>query len=236
MDDNGTTIRHCNFHIDKVKIDWNTLFGLKIFPKSFVAESLSNGMPGFITQTIDEAFFSKTPDFYVENGYILRPTPDKEDEYRPLLHKIADKMANLDGYYRLNSYVEINQQDDSTLRMKSRGTICSGAVYFAHKFCGKKMNLVKIPEDKVKQGVKNIYKYLWKMAEQKYGILGVSLMKLTEIGEKLANQVINTYLADRSFDTTDWWKVNIRSAHTIAPDHLLPKGVLNPDNNAIGAQ
>ena len=52
----------------------------------------------------------------------------------------------------------------------------------------------------------------------------------------MANQVVNTYLADRSFDTTDWWKANIRSALTIAPDHLLPEGVLNPDNNAIGAQ
>ena len=77
---------------------------------------------------------------------------------------------------------------------------------------------------------------MWKTAEQRYGILGVSLMKLTEIGEKMANQVVSTYLGDRSFDTTDWWKGNIRSANTIAPDHLLPSDVLNPDNNAIRAQ
>lgn len=236
MDDNGTTIRHCNFHIDKIKMNWNTMLGIKLFPKSFVPENLSNGLPGFITQTIEEAFLSKNPDFSKENGFILRPKPEKEEGYRPLLHKIADKMANLDGFYRLNAYVNINQQDDSNQRINNKGTICSGAIYFAHKFCGKEMNLVEIPTEKIKEGAENIYKYLWTMAKQKYGVLGVSLMKITDVGESMANQVVNTYIADRSLDISKWWKNNIESGLTIAPDHLLPKGVFNPDGNAIGVQ
>ena len=67
MDDKGTTIRHCNFYIDKVNIIWHEILGFKIFPKKLDPESLSSGLPGFITQTIDEAFFSKNPDFFIAN-------------------------------------------------------------------------------------------------------------------------------------------------------------------------
>ena len=236
MDDEGRTIRHCNFHIEKVNILWHEILGLKIFPKKLDPESLSSGLPGFITQTIDEAFFSKKPDFFIENGFILRPKPEKEEEYRPFLHKIADKMANLDGYYRLNSFMEINQMDDSNQRVKNRGTICTGAIYIAHKLCGKELNLVEASADKVRQASENLLKYLWSFYEEKLGILGVSILKITNLGKKMANQIINTYLADRSSDTTDWWRNNIKSTLNLAPDHFLPKGISNPEGNSVGAQ
>ena len=52
----------------------------------------------------------------------------------------------------------------------------------------------------------------------------------------MANQIINTYLADRSSDTTDWWRNNIKSTLNLAPDHFLPKGISNPEGNSVGAQ
>ena len=236
MDDNGTSIRHCNFHIEKVNIIWHNILGFKIFPKMLDPESLSNGIPGFITQTIDDAFFSKRPDFFIENGVILQPKPEKEEEYRPHLHKIADKMANMNGYYRLNSFMEINQLDDSNQRVKNRGTICTGAVYIAHKLCGKELNLVKASADEVKQASENLRKYLWDFYQQKLGILGVSILKITDLGKKMANQIINTYMADRTSDTTDWWRRNIKSTKNLAPDHFLPKGMENPEGHSVGVQ
>jgi len=236
MDDEGTIIRHCNIHMDVVKMDWHSVLGVKIFPKGFVPESLSNGLPGFITQTIDEAFFSKKPDFFIKDGYILRPLEKNEEIYRPYLHEIADKMAQIDGYYRISSLIELNQQDDSIQRQKNRGTMCSGAIYFAHKFCGKEMNLAEISVDKIKQAAESLYNYLWTIAEEQYGVIGSSLLKISDLGRKMGNQVLNTYIADRSSDYTDWWKKNIISTLTIAPDHLLPSGVQNPDGNAIGVQ
>ena len=74
-------------------------------------------------------------------------------------------MANLDGYYRLSSYISLNQ-DDSITRAPRKGTMCSGAIYFAHKLCGKEMNLAKFSEDKVKQAAQNVYNYLWEMAKK----------------------------------------------------------------------
>lgn len=236
MDDEGTTIRHCNIHMDEVKIDWYTMLGVKVFPKGFIPENLSNGMPGFITQSIDEAYFSKKPDFFIENGFILRPLEKNEDNCRPYLHKIADKMAEIDGYYRLSSLIELNQQDDSNQRIKNRGTSCSGAIYFAHKFCGKELNLAEISNDKIKKMAENVCSYLWTIAKEQYGVIGSSVLKISDLGTKMGNQVVNTYIADRSADYTDWWKKNIVSTVTIAPDHLLPKGVQNPDGNAIGVQ
>ena len=70
-------------------------------------------------------------------------------------------MANLDGYYRLNSFMEINQMDDSNQRVKNRGTICTGAIYIAHKLCGKELNLVEDSAYKVRQSSENLIKYLW---------------------------------------------------------------------------
>lgn len=236
MDDKGKTIRHCNFHFDKVGIMWHKILGINIFPKMLDPESLTNGLPGFITQTIEEAFFSITPDFFVENGFILRPKPEKEEEYRPYLHKIADKMANFDGYYRLNSFVEIDQLADSNQRENKSGTICTGAVYLAHKRCGKELNLIKVTAEEVKQALKNFFNYLWKLYEEKLGILGVSFLKITNLGEKMANQIINTYLADRCSDTTDWWRNNIKSATNLTPDNLLPKGISNPEGKFLGVQ
>jgi hypothetical protein len=236
MDDEGTRIRHCNIHMDEVKIDWHTMFGVKVFPKGFIFESLSNGMPGFITQTIDEAFFSIKPDFFVKNGFILRPLENNEEKYRPYLHEIADKMAEIDGYYRLCSLITLNQQDDSNQRKKYRGTSCSGAIYFAHKFCGKEMNLAEISKYNIKKMAENVCNYLWTIAKEQYGVIGSSLLKISDLGNKMGNQVVNTYIADRSSDYTDWWKKNIKSTETIAPDHILPRGVKNPDGNAIGVQ
>ncbi|MFX1274169.1 MAG: hypothetical protein ACFFBP_00805 [Promethearchaeota archaeon] len=236
MDDKGTTIRHCNFHMDQVKMEWNIIFGVKIFPKRFIPSSLSNGMPGFITQTIDEAFFGKNPDFFIENGFVLKPLPENEEKYRPLLHEVADKMADLDGYYRLNSYMHLDQQDNSNQRRLGRGTACTAAIYFAHKFCGKEMNLAEISAEMVKKASKNLYNYLWTIALEKYGVVGSSILKVTDVGRRMGNQVVNTYLADRSSDMTDWWKHNIRSTINIAPDHLLPREVKNPDGNDVGVQ
>ena len=236
MDDKGTTIRHCNIHMDEIKIDWHAILGVKIYPKGFVPDNLSNGMPGFITQTIDEAFFSKKPDFFIENGFILKPLEQNEEKFRPYLHKIADKMAEIDGYYRLSSLINLNQQDDSNQRKKNRGTSCSGAIYFAHKFCGKEMNLAEISTDKIKKMAENVRNYLWTIAKEQYGVIGSSLLKISDLGTKMGNQVVNTYIADKSSDYTDWWKRNIVSTVTIAPDHILPIGVKNPDGNAIGVQ
>ncbi|MBD3255188.1 MAG: hypothetical protein GF383_08845 [Candidatus Lokiarchaeota archaeon] len=236
INDEGTLIRHCNFHIDKVDIIWHKLLGVKIIPKEFNPKSLKNGIPGFITQTIDAAFFSPVPDFSIENGYILRPLTENEEEYRPLLHKIADKMIELDGYYRLNAFINIFQQEDTSLRIHSKGTHCSGAIYFAHKFCGREMKLAKIPKQQVKEAALSMYEYLWKMAQQQFGLLGVSLMKLSEIGEKMANQVLNTFIGDRPWDTSAWWRHNIKDALSISSDHLLPKGIQNPEHSAVGLQ
>ena len=52
----------------------------------------------------------------------------------------------------------------------------------------------------------------------------------------MANQIINTHMGDRSSDTTDWWRHNIKSTINLSPDHFLPKGISNPEGHSVGAQ
>ncbi len=236
MDDKGTTIRHCNFHPSKLEMEWHNILGVNILPKRFVPRSLTSALPGFLTQTIEEAFFSQIPDFMEKDGFVLRPLPENEEKYRPLLHKIADKMANMDGYYKLNACVNILQYEETNKRKIGKGTIGSGAVYFAHKFCGKEMNLAELTKEQLRRAADNVVLYFMRVAKDQYGVFGSSLLNVTEIGTKMVNQVINTYFADRGHDTTGWWTKNYKEGTTIAPDHLLPIGIKNPDGNAIGIQ
>lgn len=56
--------------------------------------------------------------------------------------------------------------------------------------------------------------------------------------EKMANQVINTFLFNKSEDQTDYWRVHVSEVvrEAMSPDQLLMVGIPNPDGNFTGIQ
>lgn len=111
--DDGKTIRHNTRYADNIEIDYNYVkvlwWKVKTLPKRFNPDSLANGLPGIISEDIDTAFHGQRARFHVLNGIVVKPGVENESLYRDQLIDAADKMIELDGYYRIGAYSDMFQ-------------------------------------------------------------------------------------------------------------------------------
>lgn len=240
--DNGYTIRHNTMYIEEVPIEYNLLFGfIKTTPKRMNPERLSNGLPGIISEGIDEAYNGKMARFSAGGGAVLKPASASEPFYRSSLTAATDKMNYIKGYYRQASYINMFQQDYTNQLISGRGSHCSGAVWYANYFAGKRMNVAVI--DKYLTGVcaEVLYNSTYNMIRDEAGwfgrrVIGVEKIIGSGADERISNQICNTFGFDRSADTTSYWRGKVPQGIGNAPDHLLLTAYKNPSGKNPGVQ
>jgi hypothetical protein len=209
-------------------------------PTSLKSDPLSNGVPGMLTETINNAY-NVTHNFTAGGGVVLKPTAALEASYRPLLNAVANKMAYMDAYYRPYGYANFFQMDDSNVRVKGRGGHCSGTNWFANYFSGKTMALPYHSSQTVYDAAVQLYNGVRNAALDELGWCG-KLFCGSGCADKMANQVVNTFGFDRATDTSSYWRSRLNGptgyVTTVAPapDNLLMASYRNPAGYYPGVQ
>ncbi|MCP4132748.1 MAG: hypothetical protein GY754_17415 [bacterium] len=232
--DDGYTIRHNTMYIEEIPQDKN---GCGI-PYRLDPDGMSNGLPGIISEDVDTTYNNSTDykrAFKLSGGVIVSPTDANESAYRGYLELAADKMIFLQGYYRVNAYVDMMQLDDVDYLIKGRGNHCSGTIWYAHYFTGKTMNVATIPSSVVSLCAQTLYDSIKEMVDEE---VGCGAIFAPNVADDIANQVTNTFGFDRSSDLSDYWRGYIDSvtAYANAPDHLLLSSFTNPNGENVGVQ
>jgi hypothetical protein len=231
---NGYNIRHNTMDFPAYNKTW---IGC---PTSLKSDPLSNGVPGMLTETINNTY-NVTHYFTAGGGVILKPAAAMEAAYRPLLNVVADKMAYMDAYYRPYGYANFFQMDNSNVRVKGRGGHCSGTNWFANYFAGKQMNLPLHSSQTVYDAALQLYNGVRSAALEELGWCG-KLFCGTGCADKMANQVVNTFGFDRATDTSSYWRTRLNGptgyVTTVAPspDNLLMANYRNPAGYYSGVQ
>lgn len=240
--DDGYNIRHNTMYVSEVPIEYNKIWFIKTTPKRLNPDRLSNGLPGILTEDIDTTY-NNTMSFNAAGGAVLKPTAANEAAYRAALHDAANVMSYLEGYYRVNAYVDMFQQDYVNYKIKGRGNHCSGTNWYANYFSGKIMNVAQISPSLVNQCCYSLYESAKAMVRDEAGGFGSFIIDIeglfgTGADEKIANQLVNTFGFDRSWDTSSYWRNYISSvtATANAPDHLLLYNYTNPAGQNPGVQ
>ncbi|MCX8122751.1 MAG: hypothetical protein N3F66_01135 [Spirochaetes bacterium] len=240
--DNGFNIRHNTMYVSEVPIEYNYIWFIKTTPKRMDPNRLSNGLPGILTEDIDTTY-NVTKNFHAAGGAVLKPTAANEALYRQYLQLAADKLLYVKAYYRVNAYVNMYQLDYVNYYITGRGNHCSGTCWYANYFAGKTMNVAYIPPSLVTQCAFNLYNSVKNMVRDEAGGFGAFIIDIeglfgTGADEKIANQIVNTFGWDRSWDTSAYWRsyINQKSATANAPDHLLLYTYKNPSGYYPGVQ
>jgi len=227
---------------------WRLAFPTNV-PKRFKPEKLSNADYGIITEPIKGM------------GDFKARLSTSNEENRVHLNEIANYMNNMKGYYILNAFVDLKAYEPVYLgeREYGNGSHCSGTIWWASKYAGKEMSLFTLDNsDGVISACANVmFNSVKKMVQQEIWeqvVSAVSPGKISEpnarraarkdvynqiIGkridsdDKLAHQIVNTFLFNRSSRTDDYWRGHVDSVQieSFAPDHLLMLGM--PDKNGI---
>ncbi len=209
-------------------------------PTDLKSDPLSNGVPGMLTETINNAY-NVTNNFTAGGGVVLKPTAALEASYRPLLNAVANKMAYMDAYYRPYGYSNFFQMDNSNVRVKGRGGHCSGTNWFANYFSGKTMALPYHSSQTVYDAAVQLYNGVRNAVLDELGWCG-KLFCGTGCADKMANQVVNTFGFDRATDTSNYWRTRLNGptgyVTTVAPapDNLLMASYRNPIGYYPGVQ
>jgi hypothetical protein len=246
--DDGSLMTHNNFNMDKLekileKKDeniWITIFPYNTsVPKRLNPAKLSNAAEGILTEPTRN-----------KGSFMARLTIQNEDD-RMHVSEIADYMRDFSGYYILNAFATIKQYEPVYLgeRGYGNGSHCSGAIWWASKYAGKPMSLFTLDnrngvlsvcaksmfgyvktyvQRMIKEDLKG--KYTSTVRKDIYNQLTTGKINADD---KIAHQVVNTFLFNRSDRTDDYWKSRINDLviESIAPDHLLMMGMPDIDGN-----
>ena len=192
--DDGYSIRHNTMYVSDIPIEYNYIWFIKTTPKRLNPDKLSNGLPGILTEDIDTTY-NNTKNFNAAGGAVLKPKAANEAAYRPFLRAAADTINFLKGYYRVNAYINMYQQDYVNYLIKGRGNHCSGTCWYANYYSGKTMNVASIPPSLVNLCATSLYNSVKAMVRDEAGGFGSFVIDIeglfgTGADEKVANQIV----------------------------------------------
>lgn len=136
-------------------------------------DKLENGLPGIITDTIDQAFglkesphlanldidsqYKYASSFQFSGAVLVKPS---NSQLRANALAAAKKIENLRGYYRVYSYTRNDGLLDQNRMQKGVGSMCSGTVWHAHRFAGNNVtNLPVYPANVRRIGTNALYEW-----------------------------------------------------------------------------
>ncbi len=246
-----STIRHNNMGDPKYNSNW---LGC---PSTFKGDTIKNGMPGMITETVDQAF-NGSKNFAVSGGVVLKPSSANETSYRGPLQLIASYMRSWDAYYRPYAYTNFFQMNVEWLngqyrypRVKGYGGHCSGTIWFAQAtaynnctdgYVSKYPNVPYHDSQTMFDAASALYSGVRSKIHTKIvDTCGGALCDGTGPATKMAWQVVNTFAFDDADRTSSRMnEINGPDGYITscapAPDHLLMNTYTNPKGFNIGQQ
>jgi len=246
--DDALTMTHNTLDVSKLKdiIEYKkdtiflTIFAVKTdIPKRLNPKKLSNSSPGIITEEVKG------------RGNYRAVLTISDEENRIHVNEMADYMKGLSGYYILNAFVDVKKYEplfNSKLEL-NKGSHCSGTIWWASKHTEREMSLFTLDNsdglisacaNTMKTCVRDYIRKILKDSQRgKYtkeirnDIYEQLIGSKYDCDDKIAHQVVNTFLFNRSDRTDDYWKKHINEVviESIAPDHLLMQGMPNMNGN-----
>jgi hypothetical protein len=239
----GQTYTHIGMALDSGRIRHNTMDPNSIgrepskIPDHFRAtgtNSMRDGAPGIITQTVRDAYASQT--FYLSNGLVMSGTDPNR------LGATAAQIEAFKGYYRLYAYTNPFWQDPYTLTGDS-GNMCSGTLAIADIAAGNgqfwgtldydadtRMTAAHALHDSVRSKIMNkVQGYEVKFdsiaipIDPITGSISAAILKkkLTTFADNGSNQIVNCMAFDDCGNTGGGWQNGVGTGSTISPDDIL---------------
>lgn len=211
---------------------------------------LENGRPGIITESVDRAFGlqksavnnvdRKIASFGFSGAVLVKPAYDSM--YATHMNRAASKMEFLTGYYRVQSYSDINQLDDSNVQQAGKGNMCSGTIWHAHKFAGNPVApaVTYSPEARL-EGSKALFTFAVNaiISQESWFrlMLNAFLRQKVTLVFDISNQIVNCFALQNCGNTSSAWRTNgVGSGVSVSPDNLLPLNYENSYGNTPGVQ
>lgn len=222
--DNGRNVRHDSMDDPGTKYVFPS--GVRLDPAD-----LRNGLPGTVSQTVDEAWeWGRLGD----DGLVLKPRQmtsvsrisgrtTVSEPNRPLFEDAADIAEANEGYYKISDYTEmvgmdlslIGDRDDDDLR----GTHCSGFVHFAFTEAGLPISNHFYDEALRQDVAEAAYDQI---RSDVHGTLGLGIVILPDAADDIANQVVNCFAGLGCDNISNDWEDGVGDGEAVSPDNLLP--------------
>jgi hypothetical protein len=239
----GDLIRHNTMFPELIGLEKNWA-GLV---RKFKPDDLENGRPGIILDSADQAFgirdsnhkSGKETSFYFGGAVLLTGQGSSHDSINV---QTANKFSDMEGYYRVYSYSDINQMPDSPNKVKGKGNMCSGSVYLAHKYSNNPLRGPQTYSSSVRRrAAYSLYSYLYdKIKNQKseFAYLINDLFMHQYTVADMSNQIVNCFARNWCGATgKDWHSESwVGSGNTVSPDNLLPMSHVNSHGEKPGLQ
>ncbi len=210
--------------------DYVTIYKPLIGKVRFDGDELQNGLPGAISQTIDDTVRRGR---LSDTGLILKPAMrlvpsggffggwSFQEVGRDQFEGAVTDARNESAYYKLGDYTEM---DSMSLPWASdrdgdlRGSHCSG--YITHYFREQGLGIADVfyPESLREDVAETLYSQVRTKCRNEVGLLA----EIKHTCGNLANQVVNCFADLSCWDTKDTWRDAVGTGSAVSPDNLLP--------------
>jgi hypothetical protein len=200
----------------------------------FDEDALENGLPGAISQTIDDTYDRGR---LARTGLILKPAlvldlsagPVRQVEAdRPQFEAAVTAARSTNGYYKLSDYTDQDSMGRpwSSSRVGDlRGSHCSGYVIDFYRDQGLTVSDVTYPADLRAEVGELLFEQVRDECRSETGMWKDVLATVTghwSVCSNIAHQVANCF-ADQGCDNlSDDWRDNVSSGSAVSPDNMLP--------------
>lgn len=233
-------VRHNTMEVERVAVDTSNL---RLNPNH-----LQNGRPGTVTQGIDRAFFgdvnnfgqfiSSTREFFAGRTTILAGNNNLPSGAKGFRTKAADRIASMDGNYRLFAYTNMNWRDPFR-RSNNDGNHCSGTIFHAldradapgiglfDYTAQQRDQAAPVLFENIRSKVRNEDLGFWGSLANVF--TGITSTAHTRMARNVGNQVVNCMAFNRCSDLGSGWKNGVGSGSAVSPQDLqttLQLGIL----------
>ena len=244
--DDGRRTRHDTMYIGDAEDgseadaggDYVTLLQPLFGRVRFDGDELQNGLPGAISQTIDDTLARGR---LSTTGLVLKPaqrlvpstspwSPMRiEEPNRPAFEAAVAAARTRSAYYKLGDYTDMDSMSrpwSSTRSGDLRGSHCSGYVTDHFRDEGLPIDDVFYPESLREDVAEVLYEEVRDMCRNETGFwsdLGAAVTLHWSVCRNIGNQVVNCFADLSCWDTSNTWRSSIGTGSAVSPDNLLPE-------------
>lgn len=241
--DDGRQTRHNTMYIadgedgsdDDAGGDYVTLLTPFVGRVRFDGDELQNGLPGAITQSIDDTYNRER---LANTGLILKPAMSMSfvngfftmtEPNRPAFEDAVNASLSTAAYYKLGDYTDQDSMGrpwSSSRNGDLRGSHCSGYVTEFFRDEGMSIPDVFYPESLREDVADVLFTEVRAECRAKTGFwqdLFLGISGHWRACTNVANQVVNCFSDLGCGDTSNNWRNNVGSGSAVSPDNLLPE-------------
>lgn len=201
----------------------------------FDGDALANGLPGALSQTIDDTYDRGR---LAATGLVLKPAlvmnlatlsgPTFTEVNRSLFEAAVAQARSTAAYYKLSDYTDMASMSRSWSASRVgdlRGSHCSGYATYFYRAQGLSLPDVTYPADLRANVAELLFDEVRGQCQDETGFwkdLGLAVSGHFSACSNLANQVVNCF-GDLGCDNTSKdWRTLVSSGSAVSPDNMLP--------------